>query len=180
MYRDMDQWIEIRRRVLVAGVSKRQIQRETGMHWQALEKILHHVEPPGDRGPRRRASRRSDPAFRGSLRSWMPTSNCRRSRGIPPSGSGKGSRTKKEFDGGYTTVKDAVRQSRSRRQEVFMPLVHRPAVPHRLSRAIGESDGLSRLPGLSDRSIRESLGFRSAEPPIGFVVACSVGDSVSP
>ena len=30
------------------------------------------------------------------------------------------------FDGGYTTVKDAVRELRSRRHEVFVPLVHRP------------------------------------------------------
>ena len=47
MYRDMDQWIEIRRRVLVEGVSKRQILRETGLHWTTLEKVLRHGEPPG-------------------------------------------------------------------------------------------------------------------------------------
>ena len=43
----MDQWLEIRRRVLIEGVSKRQILRETGMHWQTLEKILGHSVPPG-------------------------------------------------------------------------------------------------------------------------------------
>jgi len=42
----MLQWAEIRRRVLVDGVSKRQILRETGMHWTTLEKILRHSEPP--------------------------------------------------------------------------------------------------------------------------------------
>ena len=31
---------EIRRRVLVEGVTKRQILRETGMHWTTLQKIL--------------------------------------------------------------------------------------------------------------------------------------------
>ena len=30
---DMDQWLEIRRRVLWEGVSIRQILRETGMHY---------------------------------------------------------------------------------------------------------------------------------------------------
>ncbi len=30
---DMEQWLEIRRRVPRDGVSKRQILRETGMHW---------------------------------------------------------------------------------------------------------------------------------------------------
>lgn len=38
----MEQWRTIRRRVLVEGVSKRQILRETGMHRVTLEKILEH------------------------------------------------------------------------------------------------------------------------------------------
>ncbi len=58
----MQQWADIRRRVLQEGVSKRQILRETGMHWQTLEKILTHSQPPGYR----RTSR-------GSGRSWGRT-----------------------------------------------------------------------------------------------------------
>ena len=49
MYTDKDEWLTIRRRVLVEGVSKRQILRETGMHWRTLEKILTHSRPPGRR-----------------------------------------------------------------------------------------------------------------------------------
>ena len=49
MYTDMEQWAEIRRRVLVEQVSQRQILRETGMHWKTLQKILGHSEPPGYR-----------------------------------------------------------------------------------------------------------------------------------
>ena len=45
----MEQWTEIRRRVLVEGVRKREILRETGMHWSTLEKILRHSAPPGYR-----------------------------------------------------------------------------------------------------------------------------------
>ena len=45
----MQQWAEIRRRVLVEQVSQRQILRETGMHWKTLQKILQHSEPPGYR-----------------------------------------------------------------------------------------------------------------------------------
>src|SRR5262249_29265139 len=45
----MQQWADIRRRVLVEGVSKRQILRETGMHWRTLEKVLANPEPPGYR-----------------------------------------------------------------------------------------------------------------------------------
>ena len=56
MYCDMEQWSEIRRRVLVEGVSRRQILRETGMHWLTLKKILEHSQPPGYRQqqPRRK------------------------------------------------------------------------------------------------------------------------------
>ena len=42
----MEQWLDIRRRVLCEGVSKRQILRETGMHWTTLEKILAQPAPP--------------------------------------------------------------------------------------------------------------------------------------
>ena len=45
----MDTWVTIRRRVLVEGVSKRRILRETGLHWTTLEKILAYDEPPGYR-----------------------------------------------------------------------------------------------------------------------------------
>ena len=49
MYRNKEDWSEIRRRVLVEGVSKRQILRETKLHWLTLKKILEHSEPPGYR-----------------------------------------------------------------------------------------------------------------------------------
>src|SRR3954469_21229224 len=51
----MQLWAEIRRRVLVDGVSKRQILRETRMHWRTLEKILQHSQPPGYRSDTPRA-----------------------------------------------------------------------------------------------------------------------------
>ncbi len=52
----MDEWTEIRRRVLMEGVSRRQILQETGLHWLTLKKILAHSEPPGYRQlkPRRK------------------------------------------------------------------------------------------------------------------------------
>ena len=56
VYTNMKQWNDIRQRVLVQGESKRQILRETGMHWTTLEKILTHSSPPGYRAsqPRHR------------------------------------------------------------------------------------------------------------------------------
>jgi hypothetical protein len=43
----MDQWTEIRRKVLVEKASKRSIHREYGIGHQALAKILANPEPPG-------------------------------------------------------------------------------------------------------------------------------------
>ena len=40
MYAMMEEWLQIRERVLREGVSKRQILRETRMHWTTLERIL--------------------------------------------------------------------------------------------------------------------------------------------
>ena len=56
MYADMEQWAEIRRRVLTGEVSKRQACRMYEIHWATLKKILAHEEPPGYRRnhPRRR------------------------------------------------------------------------------------------------------------------------------
>jgi hypothetical protein len=49
MYTDMEEWTEIRLRVLNEEASKREILREKGMHWKTLQKILSYSEPPGYR-----------------------------------------------------------------------------------------------------------------------------------
>ena len=49
MYRDMELWTEIRRKVLVEGVSKREALRRYGIHWETLQKVLTHSSPPGYR-----------------------------------------------------------------------------------------------------------------------------------
>ncbi len=69
MYRNMDDWAEIRRRVLVEGVSRRQILRETGLHRQTLQKILEHSEPPGYRQQKPRPRKKLGPFWNGSGRS---------------------------------------------------------------------------------------------------------------
>ena len=57
----MQQWAEIRRRVLVEGVSRIQILRETGMHWKTLKKVLEHSMPPGYRQRQPRPKRKIGP-----------------------------------------------------------------------------------------------------------------------
>ena len=49
MYTDMDNWAEIRRRVLADGLSGRAACREYKIHWKTLKKILDNPQPPGYR-----------------------------------------------------------------------------------------------------------------------------------
>ena len=65
MYTDMENWAEIRRRVLVDGQSKRSVCREFDIHWDTLQKILHHSEPPG--------YRRAAPRPKPELEPFLPT-----------------------------------------------------------------------------------------------------------
>jgi len=125
VYKEMDEWVAIRRRVLVEGVSKRQILRETGMHWTTLEKVLAHSTPPG--------YRRQAPVRRPTIGPWLGRIEAMLAAdtALPRKQRHTAKRIwellrQEGFAGGYTTVKDAVRELRRRRREVFMPLVHRP------------------------------------------------------
>lgn len=118
----MDQWLKIRQKVLNEGVSKRQILKETGLHWQTLEKILRHSSPPG--------YRRRQPALKPKIGPWLG-----RIAEMLKEDQGKQYHTAKRiwqrlqeegFTGGYTIVKDAVREIKKHNREVFMPLAHRP------------------------------------------------------
>jgi transposase len=108
MYRNMENWTEIRRRVLVDGVSRRQILRETGMHRQTLKKILEHSEPPGYRQQTPRPRKKLG-AYLEQIRQIlkddqaMPRKQRHTAKRI-------WERLREDgFTGGYTVVKDAVR-----------------------------------------------------------------------
>jgi transposase len=123
--KDMLQWAEIRRRVLVDGVSKRQILRETGMHWTTLEKILRHSEPPGYRADKPRPKPRLGP-FLDRIAQILeddklaPRKQRHTAKRIFQRLRDEG------YQGGYTVVKGVVRDLRLKGREVFVPLVHRP------------------------------------------------------
>ena len=53
MYRDVAQWAKIRHRILVEGVSQRQVVRETGISRVTIRKMLAHSHPQSY-GPRSR------------------------------------------------------------------------------------------------------------------------------
>ena len=126
MYTDMEQWEEIRRRVLKEGVSQRQIARETGMHHSTIRKILANSSPPGYR----QSIPRSAPKL-GAHIEWV--------KGILESDKlihKKQRHTAKRifdrlksergYDGGETVVKELVRDLKRTSQEVFMPLSQPP------------------------------------------------------
>ena len=47
MFKDMEKWVEIRRRVLTQEISKRGACQEYGIQWRTLQRILAHEEPAG-------------------------------------------------------------------------------------------------------------------------------------
>jgi len=57
VYTDMELWAEIRRRVLNGELSKRAACKEYGLHWDTLQKMLRHTEPPGYRLSKPRSSK---------------------------------------------------------------------------------------------------------------------------
>ena len=57
MFKDMEKWGEIRRRVLSGEISKRAACAQYEIHWDTLKKILTHTEPPGYRQAKQRQSK---------------------------------------------------------------------------------------------------------------------------
>lgn len=120
----MEQWLQIRQRVLREGVSKRQILKETGMHWTTLERILSNSVPPGYNRTKPTSSK-IDP-YRQRIIDILQQDHC-----APKKQRHTAKRIwellqQEGFTGGYTIVKDAVREIKKTSQEVFMPLVHKP------------------------------------------------------
>lgn len=121
----MEWWAAIRQRVLVEGVSQRQILAETGIHWQTLKKILSMSEPPGYRLQKQRQRPKLGP-YLDRIQQIIEED-----RGVPVKQRHTAKRIferlKDEgYSGGYTQVKEAVRQITLKSREVFVPLTHYP------------------------------------------------------
>ena len=126
MYTDMENWAEIRRRVLVDGLSKRAACREYDIHWDTLTKVLEHPEPPG--------YRRAAPRPRPKLGPFLPVIHqiLEDDKKAPPKQRHTVNRIyqrlrdEHRYDGGLTIIKVAVAAWRRGQAEVFVPLAHRP------------------------------------------------------
>jgi transposase len=119
-------YARIRRAVQVDGMSIRQAAREFGLSRKTIRKMLKHSLPPG--------YARKKPVQRPMLGPWLGIidqilvddhSQPRKQRHTAKR---IFDRLKAEhaFGGGYTIVKDYVRQARLRHKEVFVPLAHAP------------------------------------------------------
>lgn len=125
MYTDMEFWTKIRLDVLRDGVSKREILRREGIHWETLKKILNHSEPPGYQIKSVRQKPKIGPHLDFIVRILEQDNDFPK----------KQRHTAKRiydrlieigYTGKYTQVKEAVRAIQRSRKEVFMPLIHRP------------------------------------------------------
>ena len=122
----MNQWTQIRRAVLVDGLSKRKACEKFNISWDTLKRILKHSSPPG--------YQRTAQIDRPVIGPWLGRlDELLEERKNQPR---KQRYTVKRifdiikaegFSGGYTTVKDAVRHLRNKVPgEVFMPLIQPP------------------------------------------------------
>jgi len=121
----MDEWIELRRKIRNQEVPLRQLTRETGIHRQTLRKIRDNSQPPG--------YQRIKPICKSKIGPYldhikviiesdkqMPKKQRHTAKKILEILQSDG------FEGGYTIVKDAVREIKKTSKEVFMPLSQRP------------------------------------------------------
>lgn len=126
MYNNMHNWAEIRRRVLVEGLSKRAACRQFDLHWSTLEKILSLGEPPGYQSARPRVKPKLGPFLK------IITEILEADRSAPPKQRHTAvriyHRLRNEFGyrGGPSVVGDAVRAWHRRHAEVFVPIEHGP------------------------------------------------------
>lgn len=123
---DQELWCRVRHKVLIERKPKRQVMKEEGLAWDTLKKILAHSEPPGYR----QKQDRPKPKL-GEHWDWM-AQILAGDKQVPRKQRHTAKRilqrlkTERGFTGGYTVVKEAVRELSRRSQEVFMPLSHRP------------------------------------------------------
>ena len=125
MYR-VDVYLRVRRAVMVEGMSIRETARTFGLHRDTVRKMLAYSVPPG--------YRRQSPPRKPKLEPYTGVidrileDDLRRPRKQRHTAKRIFERLRDEygFDGGYTTVKDYVRENRRQTKEMFVPLSHAP------------------------------------------------------
>ena len=122
----MDQWTEIRKKILVEGVSKRQVMEKEGIHWETLRKILENSQPPGYQMKQERPQPKIGP-FLGRIQQILQDDkHVHKKQRHTAKRIFERLKAEDGYTGGYTQVKKAVRGLKRKNSEVFVPLTHRP------------------------------------------------------
>ena len=125
MFTDMEQWAEIRRRVLGDEISKRAACAEYDIHWETLQKILTYPEPPGYRRTKPRQSKLD--AFLPIIHEILESDRkVHRKQRHTAKRIFERLRDEHGYKGGKTIVQEAVAAWKQQSREVFLPLTHRP------------------------------------------------------
>lgn len=125
MRTDMKWWTKIRLEVLRGETSKREILRREGVHWETLKKILEYSEPPG--------YRRENPRPKPKIGPYLEriAQIIEEDKQFPKKQRHTAVRIyhrirEMGYEGKYTQVKEAVREIKRLKKEVYMPLNHKP------------------------------------------------------
>ena len=124
----VDLYARVRRACHAEGMSQREAARVFGIDPKTVAKMLRFSVPPG--------YRRSKPPVRPKLDGFTAIIDTilEADRTSPPKQRHTARRIHERlraehgFAGGYTIVKDYVRERRQRMREVFVPLVHHPVM----------------------------------------------------
>jgi len=121
----MEQWIELRRKIRNQDVPLRQLERETGINRQTLRKIRDNSQPPGYRRSKSIDKPKIGP-YLDRIKDLIKPENQEHKKQYYTAKKVLEILQSEGFTGGYTIVKDAIRQIKKTSKEVFMPLSQPP------------------------------------------------------
>ena len=122
----VDLYLRVRLACHVEGLSQREAASRFGIARETVRKMLRHSEPPGYRRWERAKRPKLDP-YVGIIDQYLNEDRTsHRKQRHTAKRIFMRLRDEHGFDGGYTIVKDYVREYRRRRREMFVPLVHPP------------------------------------------------------
>ena len=164
----MELYAQVRRSVFVEGLSEREAARRFGIARETVRKMLRYATPPG--------YQRSKPVRRSKLDPYtgiidqILADDREQPRKQRHTAKRIHERLREEygFDGGYSSVKEYVREQKLASQEMFVPLAHPPGDAqadfwrgggrHRRSTAQGALPG--RRSAAQRRCVREGVSGR--------------------
>lgn len=136
-------YANVRQLVFLEGLSRREVARRLGLSRDTVAKMCRYAAPPGY-SRTKAVARPKLGAMIGVIDAILAADDK-----APPKQRHTAKRIWQRlrdehgFTGGYTTVKDYVRQGRTRRREVFVPLAHPPGHAQiDFGEAIGEIGGV--------------------------------------